>query len=333
MKYTKIILVTGGAGFIGSHVILRLVQKYSKYHVINLDALTYASDLSYLEAIANAPNYTFIKGDINDETLVKKLFKEYQVSDVLHLAAESHVDTSILQPLQFARTNIMGTLQLLEAARKAWDSSTSEHRFYHISTDEVYGSLTDTGKFLETTPYAPRSPYAASKAASDHFVRTYHHTYQLPVVLSNCSNNYGPHQYPEKLIPFCIKNIMEKQPLTIYGKGINVRDWLYVEDHAAAIDCIFHKGKIGNTYNIGGNTELRNIDLVYQLIALTDEQLGRSVGSSLPLIEFVTDRLGHDYRYAMDTSKITAELGWRPSTPFHKGLEATVKHYIQKKQS
>ena len=333
MKYTKIILVTGGAGFIGSHVILRLVQKYSKYHVINLDALTYASDLSYLEAIANAPNYTFIKGDINDETLVKQLFQEYQVSDVLHLAAESHVDTSILQPLQFARTNIMGTLQLLEAARKAWDSSTSEHRFYHISTDEVYGSLTDTGKFLETTPYAPRSPYAASKAASDHFVRTYHHTYQLPVVLSNCSNNYGPHQYPEKLIPFCIKNIMEKQPLTIYGKGINVRDWLYVEDHAAAIDCIFHKGKIGNTYNIGGNTELRNIDLVYQLIALTDEQLGRSVGSSLPLIEFVTDRLGHDYRYAMDTSKITAELGWRPSTPFHKGLEATVKHYIQKKQS
>ena len=333
MKYTKIILITGGAGFIGSHVVLRMVQNYPKYHIINLDALTYASDLSYLEAIANAPNYTFVKGDINDGALITQLFQEYQISDVLHLAAESHVDTSILQPLQFAQTNVMGTLQLLEAAHKAWDSSTSEHRFYHISTDEVYGSLTDTGKFLETTPYAPRSPYAASKAASDHFVRAYHHTYQLPVVLSNCSNNYGPHQYPEKLIPLCIKNIIEEQPLPIYGKGINVRDWLYVEDHAASIDCIFHQGKIGNTYNIGGNTELRNIDLVYQLIALTDEQLGRSVGSSLPLIEFVTDRLGHDYRYAMDTSKITAELGWKPYTPFHKGLETTVKYYIQKKKS
>ena len=333
MKYTKIILITGGAGFIGSNVLLRLVQKYPKYHIINLDALTYASDLSYLEAIANAPNYTFVKGDINDENLVIQLFQEYQISDVLHLAAESHVDTSILQPLQFAQTNVMGTLQLLEAARKAWDSTTTEHRFYHISTDEVYGSLSDTGKFLETTPYAPRSPYAASKAASDHFVRAYHHTYQLPVVLSNCSNNYGPHQYPEKLIPLCIKNIMEQQPLPIYGKGINVRDWLYVEDHAAAIDRIFHQGKIGSTYNIGGNTELRNIDLVHQLIAITDEQLGRAAGSSLPLIEFVTDRLGHDYRYAMDTSKITAELGWRPTTPFLKGLEATVKYYIQKKQS
>ena len=252
MKYTKIILITGGAGFIGSHVVLRLVQKYPKYHVINLDALTYAADLSYLKFLANVPNYTFVKGDINNGTLVTQLFQEYQVSDVLHLAAESHVDTSILQPLQFAQTNVMGTLQLLDAARKAWDSSKNEHRFYHISTDEVYGSLSDTGKFLETTPYAPRSPYAASKAASDHFVRAYHHTYQLPVVLSNCSNNYGPHQYPEKLIPLCIKNIMEEKPLYIYGKGINVRDWLYVEDHAAAIDCIFHQGKIGSSYNIGG---------------------------------------------------------------------------------
>ena len=333
MKYTRIILITGGAGFIGSHVILRLVQKYPKYHVINLDALTYAADLSYLKAVGDVPNYTFVKGDINDRTLVTQLFKEYQISDVLHLAAESHVDKSILQPLQFAQTNVMGTLQLLDAARKAWDSSTTEHRFYHISTDEVYGSLSDTGKFLETTPYAPRSPYAASKAASDHFVRAYHHTYQLPVVLSNCSNNYGPNQYPEKLIPLCIKNIMEEKPLPIYGKGINVRDWLYVEDHAAAIDRIFHKGKIGSTYNIGGNTELRNIDLVHQLIAITDEQLGRAKGSSLPLIEFVADRLGHDYRYAMDTSKITAELDWKPATPFHKGLEATVKYYIQKKLS
>ena len=333
MKHTKTVLITGGAGFIGSHVVLRMVQHYPNYHIINLDALTYAADLSYLEAIAHAPNYTFVKGDINDGTLVTQLFQEHQISDVLHLAAESHVDTSILQPLQFAQTNVMGTLQLLEAARKAWDSSTTEHRFYHISTDEVYGSLSDTGKFLETTPYAPRSPYAASKAASDHFVRAYHHTYQLPVVLSNCSNNYGPHQYPEKLIPLCIKNIMEQQPLPIYGKGINVRDWLYVEDHAAAIDRIFHQGKIGSTYNIGGNTELRNIDLVHQLIAITDEQLGRAAGSSLPLIEFVADRLGHDYRYAMDTSKITAELDWKPATPFHKGLEATVKYYIQKKLS
>ncbi|MEK9782670.1 MAG: GDP-mannose 4,6-dehydratase, partial [Flavobacteriales bacterium] len=224
-------------------------------------------------------------------------------------------------------------LQLLEAARKAWDSSANEHRFYHISTDEVYGSLSDTGKFLETTPYAPRSPYAASKAASDHFVRAYHHTYQLPVVLSNCSNNYGPNQYPEKLIPLCIKNIMEQQPLPIYGKGINVRDWLYVDDHAAVIDRIFHQGKIGSTYNIGGNTELRNIDLVHQLIAITDKQLGREAGSSLPLIKFVADRLGHDYRYAMDTSKVTDELDWKPVTPFNKGLEATVKYYIQKKLS
>lgn len=330
---TKSLLITGGAGFIGSHVVLRMVQRYPNYHIINLDALTYAADLSYLEAIAHAPNYTFVKGDINDGTLVTQLFQEHQISDVLHLAAESHVDTSILQPLQFAQTNVMGTLQLLEAARKAWDSTTTEHRFYHISTDEVYGSLSDIGKFLETTPYAPRSPYAASKAASDHFVRAYHHTYQLPVVLSNCSNNYGPHQYPEKLIPLCIKNIMEQQPLPIYGKGINVRDWLYVEDHAAAIDRIFHQGKIGSAYNIGGNTELRNIDLVHQLIAITDEQLGRAAGSSLPLIEFVADRLGHDYRYAMDTSKITAELDWKPATPFHKGLEATVKYYIQKKLS
>ena len=333
MKHIKTVLITGGAGFIGSHVVLLMVQQYPNYHIINLDALTYAADLSYLEAIADAPNYTFVKGDINDGPLVTQLFQEYQISDVLHLAAESHVDTSILQPLQFAQTNVIGTLQLLEAARKAWDSSTTEHCFYHISTDEVYGSLSDKGKFLETTPYAPRSPYAASKAASDHFVRAYHHTYQLPVVLSNCSNNYGPNQYPEKLIPLCIKNIMEQQPLPIYGKGINVRDWLYVEDHAAVIDRIFHQGKIGSTYNIGGNTELRNIDLVHQLIAITDKQLGRAAGSSLPLIEFVADRLGHDYRYAMDTSKITAELNWKPATPFHKGLEATVKYYIQKKLS
>lgn len=330
---TKTLLITGGAGFIGSHVVLRMVQRYPSYHIINLDALTYAADLSNLEAIAHAPNYTFIKGDINNSNTVHQIFKEYSISDVLHLAAESHVDNSIANPLHFAQTNVMGTLHLLEAARTTWKPSATMHRFYHISTDEVYGSLSDTGKFSETSPYDPRSPYSASKAASDHFVRAYHHTYQLPVVLSNCSNNYGPHQYPEKLIPLCIKNIMEQQPLPIYGKGINVRDWLFVEDHAAVIDRIFHQGKIGSTYNIGGNTELRNIDLVHQLIAITDKQLGRAAGSSLPLIEFVADRLGHDYRYAMDTSKITAELDWKPLTPFHKGLEATVKYYIQKKLS
>ena len=330
MKYTKRILITGGAGFIGSHVVQRMVKHYPKYHIINLDALTYAADLSYLEAITNEPNYTFVNGNINDRNLVLKLFQEYQISDVMHLAAESHVDTSISQPLQFAQTNIMGTLQLLEVARKEWDSSTKKHRFHHISTDEVYGSLSDKGKFLETTPYAPRSPYAASKSAADHFVRAYHNTYKLPVVISNCSNNFGPHQHPEKLIPLCIKNIIEEQPLPIYGKGINVRDWLYVEDHVSAIDCIFHKGKIGDSYNIGGNTELRNIDLVHQLIALTDKELNRSIGSSLDLIEFVADRLGHDYRYAIDTSKITAELGWQPDTPFNKGLETTVKYYLTK---
>lgn len=330
---TKTLLITGGAGFIGSHVVLRMVQRYPNYHIINLDALTYAADLSNLEAIAHAPNYTFIKGDINDSTMVHQIFKQYSISDVLHLAAESHVDNSIANPLQFAQTNVMGTLHLLEAARTTWKSSATMHRFYHISTDEVFGSLSDTGKFSETSPYDPRSPYSASKAASDHFVRAYHHTYQLPVVLSNCSNNYGPHQFPEKLIPLCIKNIMEQQPLPIYGKGINVRDWLYVEDHAAAIDCIFHQGKIGSTYTIGGNTELRNIDLVHELIAVTDALLGRPAGSSLALIEFVTDRLGHDYRYAMDTSKIIAELGWQPVTPFKKGLKATVKHYLQKKLS
>ena len=330
MKYTKRILITGGAGFIGSHVVKRMVKHYPKYHIINLDALTYAADLSYLETINNEPNYTFVHGNINDRILVLKLFQEYQISDVMHLAAESHVDTSIAQPLQFAQTNVMGTLQLLEIARNEWDSSTKKHRFHHISTDEVYGSLSDTGKFIETTPYAPRSPYAASKSAADHFVRAYYNTYKLPVVISNCSNNFGPHQHPEKLIPLCIKNIIEEQPLPIYGKGVNVRDWLYVEDHASAIDCIFHKGKIGDSYNIGGNTELRNIDLVHQLIALTDKQLGRSIGNSLDLIEFVADRLGHDYRYAIDASKITTELGWQPDTPFNKGLETTVRYYVTK---
>ena len=333
MKYTKTILITGGAGFIGSHLVLLMVKHYPKYHIICLDTLTYAADLSYLNTIKNRPNYTFVRGDINDGILVTKLFQEYQISDVIHLAAESHVDKSILDPLQFAQTNVIGTLQLLEAARKTWYSSINDHRFFHISTDEVYGSLSDTGKFLETTPYDPHSPYAASKAASDHFVRVYHHTYQLPILLSNCSNNYGPHQYPEKLIPLCIKNIIEERPIPIYGKGINIRDWLYVEDHAAAIDRIFHRGKIGSTYNIGGNTELRNIDLVHQLISITDKQLGRSAGSSLSLIEFVTDRLGHDYRYATDTSKILAELDWNPTISLQEGLEATVKHYIQKWQT
>jgi dTDP-glucose 4,6-dehydratase len=327
---TKTLLITGGAGFIGSHVVLRMVQRYPNYHIINLDALTYAADLSNLEAIAHAPNYTFIKGDINDRNTVHQIFKEYPISDVLHLAAESHVDNSIANPLQFAQTNVMGTLHLLEAARKTWKPSPTMHRFYHISTDEVFGSLSDTGKFSETSPYDPRSPYSASKAASDHFVRAYHHTYQLPVVLSNCSNNYGPHQFPEKLIPLFIKNIVEENPLPVYGAGTNIRDWLYVADHAAAIDLIFHQGEIGSTYTIGGDTELRNIDLVHELIAQVDARLGRVEGHALHLLKHVEDRLGHDYRYAMDNTKITKELGWQPTTTFKEGLKATIQFYLDK---
>ncbi|MDA0774736.1 MAG: dTDP-glucose 4,6-dehydratase [Bacteroidetes bacterium] len=325
MTQKTTLLITGGAGFIGAHLVLRMVKKYPNYQIINYDALTYAADLTTLKSIENAPNYTFIKGDITDATAVNALFEKYPIDQVLHLAAESHVDNSISKPFQFAQTNVMGTLNLLEAARKSWQQQANGKRFYHISTDEVFGSLGATGTFKETTPYDPRSPYSASKAASDHFVRAYYHTYNLPIVLSNCSNNFGPNQYPEKLIPLFIHNIWKEKKLPVYGQGTNVRDWLYVEDHIAAIDLILHQGKTGETYTIGGAHELPNIDLVHQLISVTDRLLGRPQGSSLALIDYVTDRLGHDFRYAMDFTKLHHELGWSPQTPFDQALEKTVR--------
>ena len=328
MKAFKTILITGGAGFIGSHVVRTMVIKYPNMQIVNLDALTYAGNLDNIADIATAPNYTFIKGDITDVAFIKSLFGDYQFDAVLHLAAESHVDNSIKNPLGFAQTNVMGTLNLLEAARNHWKDDFSNKRFYHISTDEVFGSLGKEGAFTEETAYDPRSPYSASKAASDHFVRAYFHTYNLPVVLSNCSNNYGPAQYPEKLIPLFIKNIKENKPLPVYGKGENIRDWLYVEDHAVAIDLILHQGKIGETYAIGGNNEIRNIDMVYTLIEVTDRLLGRPQGTSLKLISHVTDRLGHDFRYAIDASKIKRELGWTPATAFEEAIEKTVKSFL-----
>jgi len=297
-------------------------------HIVNLDALTYAGNLNNIADIANAPNYTFVEGDITNEVFIKTLFGQYRFDAVVHLAAESHVDNSIKNPLGFAQTNVMGTLNLLEASRILWKEDLSNKRFYHISTDEVFGSLGKKGAFTEKTAYDPRSPYSASKAASDHFVRTYFHTYDLPVVLSNCSNNYGPAQYPEKLIPLFIKNIIENKPLTVYGKGENIRDWLYVEDHAEAIDLVLHRGKIGETYVIGGNNEIRNIEMVYTLIEVTDRLLGRTKGVSLKLISHVTDRLGHDFRYAIDASKIKNELGWTPMTHFEEAIEKTVKSFL-----
>ena len=325
MKKAPNILITGGAGFIGAHLVLRMVNHYPDYHIINLDALTYAANLAPLKPIEKAPNYTFVQADINDPKALKAVFEQYRIEHVLHLAAESHVDNSIDHPLQFAHTKVLGTLHLLEAARQHWTNDLENHRFYHISTDEVYGTLGETGQFSETTPYDPRSPYSASKAASDHFVRAYYHTYGLPILVSNCSNNFGPYQYPEKLIPLFIKNILEEKSLPVYGQGTNVRDWLYVEDHAEAIDQIFHRGTPGDTYNIGGNHELRNIDLVHQLIAVADRLLGRPEGYSKKLITHVTDRLGHDYRYAMDYTKLQNELGWQPQTPFNQALEKTVQ--------
>ena len=324
----KKILITGGAGFIGSHVVRLFVQKYPFYEIYNLDKLTYAGNLENLKDVEKAPNYHFIQADIVDSDLMLKLFKKYQFDGVLHLAAESHVDRSIESPMEFIYTNVVGTVNLLNCARAIWKDQYQGKRFYHISTDEVYGSLSDEGLFTETTPYDPHSPYSASKAASDHFVRAYHDTYGLPVVISNCSNNYGPNQFPEKLIPLFIHNIKNNIPLPVYGKGINVRDWLYVEDHAKAIDLLFHQAKVGETYNIGGNNEWRNIDLIKQLIAIMDHKLGRPEGTSLELITYVTDRAGHDLRYAIDASKIKNDLGWEPTIQFIEGFEKTIDWYL-----
>ncbi len=323
------ILITGGAGFIGSHLVRLMVNRYPNTQFVNLDALTYAGDTLKIKDIASQSNYHFVHGNITDTPLVEKLFTQYDFDGVVHLAAESHVDQSIKNPLNFAQTNVIGTLTLLDTARRAWDGSFDGKRFYHVSTDEVYGSLGTSGKFTETTAYDPRSPYSASKAASDHFVRAYFYTYGLPVVLSNCSNNYGPDQYPEKLIPLFIQNIVQEKPLPVYGDGQNIRDWLYVEDHAEAIDLIFSQGKVGETYNIGGNNEIKNIDIVHQLITVADRHLGRAEGHSKKLIQYVTDRPGHDFRYAIDASKIKNDLNWEPKTSFSTGIDKTVLWYLR----
>lgn len=324
----KKIVITGGAGFIGSHVVRLFVNKYPDYQIYNLDCLTYAGNLENLKDVEDKPNYHFIKGDISDGDFVQNLFQKHQFDGVVHLAAESHVDRSITNPMQFVLTNVVGTVNLLNAARAIWNGNFDDKRFYHISTDEVYGSLGETGSFTETTPYQPHSPYSAAKASSDHFVRAYHDTFGLPTVISNCSNNYGPNQFPEKLIPLFIHNIKNNIALPVYGQGTNVRDWLYVEDHAAAIDLIFHQAKVGETYNIGGNNEWRNIDLIKQLIEIMDRKLGRAEGASLSLITYVADRAGHDLRYAIDASKLKRELGWEPKVRFTEGFEATVDWYL-----
>ncbi|MEQ8244424.1 MAG: dTDP-glucose 4,6-dehydratase [Fulvivirga sp.] len=325
----KNILVTGGAGFIGSHVVRLFVNKYSNYNIINLDLLTYAGNLENIKDIESSNNYKFIKGDICDADFIEQLFKIEQITDVIHLAAESHVDRSISDPLSFVKTNVFGTVTLLNAAVKFWKQDLSNHIFYHVSTDEVYGSLREDGFFLETTPYDPQSPYSASKASSDHFVRAWANTYKLQVKISNCSNNYGPNQFPEKLLPLMINNIKNNKPLPVYGKGENIRDWLYVVDHARAIDDIFHKGTIGETYNVGGFNEWKNIDIVHLLCNLMDKKLGKSEGESAKLITYVTDRAGHDHRYAIDASKIKKELGWKPSLQFEEGMEKTVEWYLE----
>ena len=325
----KTILITGGAGFIGSHVVRLFVTQYPNYHIVNLDKLTYAGNLENIQDIDQKPNYTFEKGDITDLPFLEALFEKYAFDGVIHLAAESHVDRSITDPLSFVMTNVIGTVNLLQAAKKQWNGQFEGKRFYHISTDEVYGELHDPSTyFVETTKYDPRSPYSASKASSDHFVRAYHRTYGLPVVLSNCSNNYGPNHFPEKLIPLMIHNIKNNKPLPVYGKGENVRDWLYVVDHARAIDQIYHQGTLGDTYNIGGNNEWRNIDLVHLLCQVMDQKLGRPEGTSAQLITYVTDRAGHDLRYAIDATKLMTELGWEPSVTFEQGLAITVDWYL-----
>ncbi len=325
----KKILITGGAGFIGSHVVRLFVNKYPDYQIFNLDKLTYAGNLRNLTDIENSPNYKFIKGDITDLEFVNNLFVNEKFDGVIHLAAESHVDRSITHPLEFVMTNVVGTVNLLNAFKSIWKEINYEGKlFYHVSTDEVYGSLDDGGFFLESTPYDPQSPYSASKASSDHFVRAYHNTYKMPVVISNCSNNYGPNQFPEKLIPLFINNIRNNKNLPVYGKGENVRDWLYVVDHARAIDMVFHKGKNGETYNIGGFNEWKNIDLIKVICKVMDEKLGRDSGTSEKLITYVTDRAGHDLRYAIDANKIMHELGWEPSLQFEEGIRLTIDWYL-----
>lgn len=348
------ILITGGAGFIGSHVVRLFVNKYPDYHIVNLDKLTYAGNLANLKDVENRPNYTFVKGDIVDHDLMRRIMREYKIDGIIHLAAESHVDRSIKDPFTFARTNVMGTLALLQAAKEYWESLSEKYEgklFYHISTDEVYGALElshpegvpapfttkasseddmayGTEFFVETTKYDPHSPYSASKASSDHFVRAYHDTYGMPTIVTNCSNNYGPYQFPEKLIPLFINNIRQGKPLPVYGKGENVRDWLFVEDHARAIDLIFHKGKVAETYNIGGFNEWKNIDLIKVIIKTVDRLIGNPEGYSEKLITFVTDRPGHDMRYAIDSRKLQSELGWEPSLQFEEGIEKTVRWYL-----
>jgi dTDP-glucose 4,6-dehydratase len=330
--YDNTIAITGGAGFIGSHVLRLFVKKYPQYRIVNIDALTYAGNLENLKDIDDNANYTFEQADIQDEEKIDQLFARYKFNAVIHLAAESHVDRSIMDPLAFVKTNVLGTGVLLNTCRKHWSADLSNKKFYHVSTDEVYGSLGNTGFFTEETPYDPRSPYSASKASSDHLVMAYYHTYGLPVILSNCSNNYGSHHFPEKLIPLMINNIKHNKPLPVYGKGENVRDWLWVEDHAKAIDVIFHKGLAGEKYNIGGYNEWKNIDLVKLLCAIMDEKLGRSQGESEKLITYVKDRSGHDMRYAIDASKLNKELGWKPSLQFEEGLRKTVDWYLQNEE-